>query len=379
MSGDDHEFINPNDPLYYAPRAMRDRARDSEAIPTDFRYSRNVGSLSDEMSSRYDDLRDLPWQDRSDAFANAVAQALEDTRQAERVEAPPVLRQKSRSPMRIIVRLAIAVALATAIIAPFVLLGPGSSEQSDGATAAISSIVQSLKASLFPAPPPRRTPPTLAVQDGSGIVNEPLKLGVSVTSPPPEASVTIKGLPAGARLTFGKRMATNEWRVATSEIANTSVIPPDEFVGQANLTAELRDADGITLVKGAMRLAWAPVWRPGAAAVDIHAPPTALRPVESSVRAITPAEINGFIQRGAELLESGDLLAARLLFQRAADARDPRAALALGKTYDPLFLKQFGAGGPIADREQARHWYQKSKEWGDPTAQIQLDALSAAR
>lgn len=327
------------------------------------------------MAPRYADPYESPRRDRSDVFANAVAQALEESRQGGPVEVPSILRQKSRRPWSIAGRLSIAAILASAAAASFLLFGSRNSEQPDGTAAAVSSIVQSLKASLFPAPP-RRTAPTLVVQDSSGIVNEALKLGVNVTSPPTDASVTIKGLPAGSRLTAGKRMGTSEWRVPANEIANTSVIPPDEFVGQASLTAELHGADGATLVRGAMRLAWTPVWRPGATPVNASTPVTP--PEEDSIRTITPGEIAGFIRRGEQLLESGDLQAARLLFRRAADAHDPRAALALGKTYDPLFLKQIGASGPTADLEQARRWYQKSIEWGDARAQIQLDALAAA-
>jgi TPR repeat protein len=93
---------------------------------------------------------------------------------------------------------------------------------------------------------------------------------------------------------------------------------------------------------------------------------------------LDPREIQAFVRRGQDLLSSGDVLSARLLLQRGAEARDGRAALLLGTTYDPASLKQLGASG-LADIAQARSWYQKAREWGEPGAQRQLEALAVSR
>jgi TPR repeat protein len=68
-----------------------------------------------------------------------------------------------------------------------------------------------------------------------------------------------------------------------------------------------------------------------------------------------------------------------LLLQRAAEAHDARAALALAKTFDPIALRHFSAAEPGPDLNQARNWYQKAREWGAPEAQRQLDALASYR
>src|SRR5262249_53413484 len=47
------------------------------------------------------------------------------------------------------------------------------------------------------------------------------------------------------------------------------------------------------------------------------------------------SEINTLIRRGKNLLNDGDFAAARVLFERAANAGSAEAALALGSTYDP--------------------------------------------
>jgi TPR repeat protein len=95
--------------------------------------------------------------------------------------------------------------------------------------------------------------------------------------------------------------------------------------------------------------------------------------------ALDPREVAVLVKRGQDLLSSGDVQSARLLLMRGAEARDARAALLVGTTYDPALLRQIGADGPLADAAQARTWYQRAKEWGEPDAQRKLDALALWR
>jgi TPR repeat protein len=97
------------------------------------------------------------------------------------------------------------------------------------------------------------------------------------------------------------------------------------------------------------------------------------------VRSLDPREVAALIKRGQDLLASGDVQSARLLLMRGAEARDARSALLVGTTYDPALLRQIGADGPLADAAQARTWYQRAKEWGEPDAQRKLEALALSR
>jgi TPR repeat protein len=123
-------------------------------------------------------------------------------------------------------------------------------------------------------------------------------------------------------------------------------------------------------------------------AVAAAVPPPAMAPAPATVspppqaevvRSLDPREIAVLIKRGQDLLASGDIQSARLLLMRGAEARDARAALLVGTTYDPARLRQMGADGPFADVAQARLWYQRAKEWGEPDAQRRLDALALSR
>jgi TPR repeat protein len=53
------------------------------------------------------------------------------------------------------------------------------------------------------------------------------------------------------------------------------------------------------------------------------------------------------------LIEKGDIVAARALYQRAAEMGSGSAALTLGTTYDPNRLWSFGALGMVGNKERA--------------------------
>jgi hypothetical protein len=93
-------------------------------------------------------------------------------------------------------------------------------------------------------------------------------------------------------------------------------------------------------------------------------------------RALNPDEIAAFLKRGQELIASGDIAGARVILLRTAEARDPKGALALAATFDPIMLKKIGAYGIVADVSSARSWYEKAKEFGSEEAPRRLEMLA---
>jgi len=425
MSDAKHEKrLGPNDPEYYAPRELRDRLSGEKPSPT---LAPNDG-WRPRSTTEGPPLQPLSKPARrhdSEIFTKAVAQAMQEARDMAPVEAPSVLRDLSgrRALLQQVIRFSIAVAIAATIATLLVMAIPSSQRTPGQDTASLSAAWQSVKSSVVPAPqsaPPQRRPATLAVQDGSGFTNDPVPLGIHVGAPPPDAYVSISGLTAGSRLTSGRRVGGSEWRVPATEISGVSVIPPEGFTGQMLVTAELRDATGAALTGSSTRLTWqaAPNAAPSLATVAPRAvtpapaaavtpsvvapPPVAAappvapappvtvataapstiappQPQAETVRSLDPREVAALIRRGQDLLASGDVQSARLLLMRGAEARDGRAALLVGTTYDPALLRQIGADGPLADIAQARTWYQRAKEWGEPDAQRKLDALALSR
>ena len=76
-----------------------------------------------------------------------------------------------------------------------------------------------------------------------------------------------------------------------------------------------------------------------------HGPPAA---------AAVSAQVTVLMARAEEFLALGDIAAARLLYERAAESGSGRAMTALGKTYDPEVLDRTKAVGirpnPAASR-----------------------------
>ena len=79
--------------------------------------------------------------------------------------------------------------------------------------------------------------------------------------------------------------------------------------------------------------------------------------------------------RAKSLLALGDIAAARLLLERAADAEDASAAFLLAQTYDPAVLGVRDTRSITADPVMARDWYRKAASLGSADAQQRLTQL----
>jgi hypothetical protein len=78
------------------------------------------------------------------------------------------------------------------------------------------------------------------------------------------------------------------------------------------------------------------------------------------------------LRRGDAALADGDIIAARLLYERAAAMGSAKAATSAGKTYDVDFLSQSGARGIRPDQTAAAAWFRKAAALGDPEARSLL-------
>ena len=123
---------------------------------------------------------------------------------------------------------------------------------------------------------------------------------------------------------------------------------------------------------------------PSATSVRVETPaalPPSPAPDQSAragnpVRELDPESIKLLMQQGEQFVASGDLVAARLVYRRAAESGSAAAALALGATFDPVVLAKMGVRGMGADVEKARAWYEKAKEFGSPDAPRRLEMLA---
>lgn len=84
-----------------------------------------------------------------------------------------------------------------------------------------------------------------------------------------------------------------------------------------------------------------------------------------------------YINRGNEQLGQGNVAAARLFYQRAAEAGLAQGALALAATYDPAELARIGARFVQPDMQAARSWYERARELGATEAEEKLRQLGS--
>ena len=109
----------------------------------------------------------------------------------------------------------------------------------------------------------------------------------------------------------------------------------------------------------------------------MSAPAIATAPrTTTPIRALDPEQIKLLVEQGEKYISAGDVVAARTIFQRAAEAGDATAALALAATYDPIVLAKLGVMGMGADVEKARAWYQMAESYGSAEASQRLLVLN---
>lgn len=93
-----------------------------------------------------------------------------------------------------------------------------------------------------------------------------------------------------------------------------------------------------------------------------------------SRRAMAP-ELEAVIRRADEMLALRDISAARLLYTYAAEGGSGHAAAALGRTYDPDFLRGMGVQGIRPDAALAAQWYRRAIALGEGQAAEPLSRL----
>ena len=98
--------------------------------------------------------------------------------------------------------------------------------------------------------------PKLLVQSSRGVSGEPAPIGVTVRGRTDGAVVTIKGLLPGMELSTGGAVAGNTWQISASDLQYAWVAPPKDFVGSADLIAELRLPNAQIADRQTIRLEW---------------------------------------------------------------------------------------------------------------------------
>jgi hypothetical protein len=110
-----------------------------------------------------------------------------------------------------------------------------------------------------------------------------------------------------------------------------------------------------------------------AALVGKSAPP----PIKSEPRRIDTSTIADKMKTGVELMTYGEVVKARTMFQRVAEAGQGDGAFALAETYDPVVLGGLRLRGEIMpDLALAHTWYERARDLGSPEARDRIWRLA---
>ena len=216
---------------------------------------------------------------------------------------------------------------------------------------------------LPPAGKAARLPATsarLLVQDIRGNSDEWSPLAARFEGESSGATVLVSGLLPGTRFSSGQPIGETAWLVGAAELPALRVQAPAGFAGSMDLLLELRTPDNTILDRKVLRAEWSA--ERGAA--------------RNQPRQLDPDEIAVLLKRGEAFLTNGDVAAARLVLQRAAENGNARAAFALASSYDPAALQRLGVYGPVPNPQLARHWYARAVEYGSKDAEARLEILA---
>ena len=366
MSSPVQQASNLDEAIKYAPPWVRDDARmatlvpDSAKIEWPPRSRRPVAAgrgFSGDLAARV-----LPRQVRLDP---------------EKVP-EPIKVGKERSGARLALRICAAIgaaAIAAGAIVTVPLIRSGANAEVLG-SAIMALVVGGGKQDQLAATTPE---PRLLLRDDRGETNEILPVGIEIDGNRAGVGIVLSGLAPDSQLSTGSPLGVSGWRLDADQLEGLQIRPPRDFVGAMNLMVDLRlPGDRVADSKG-LRLEWVARTKiqPAAAVAPAAAPPATVPqtpPAEPQTAALhlDPAEIAILLKRGQDTLNNGDLVAARLLLQRAAAAGSADGALALAQTFDPAVIGRLGAIGVVADAAKAREWYQKAARLGSGLAAQQV-------
>lgn len=326
---------------------------------------------------------------------------------AEIVPEPPVAEQRAIFPL--LIRLSSALMFAAVVAYGMTMYASmqSSAPPERPADYQLASAAPNVQQTVAQAQSP---PPHLIVEDQQAFANEPLSLIVMVQHPQQNASLLLDGLAQGTKLSAGAPVSPSSWQVPYDQVQGLSLYAPKDFTGVMNTAVSLLGADKQMLDTQAVQLKWiarevkplpdpAPQQQPQqlqpksaqpkpavvATAGDPAGAGLTIKPMNpgdtgarktETIKPIDPNEAAMLMQRGRDFLGAGDISAARIAFNRLADAGVADAALALANTYDPAYLAARHVMGVQGDRATARALYQRAKELGSAEAAQMLARLT---
>jgi hypothetical protein len=261
----------------------------------------------------------------------------------------------------------------------------------------------------------------LLAADVAAAPGQPTPLSISIRSQQPfeKTLVSISGLPEGGRLNAGVDTGGGNWLLPPRRLAGLTINLPAGAPESVPVQVQLLDSNARTPLSakaefvirarpanlgGGTQIASAtaaPAPRPAPSpptTSPVSVPPTiqtapprivtappspAFPPVQEQPvlrRANPRPEVEDLIREGNKRMREGDIVEARQFYQKAValgdTAGDPEAALAMGRSYDPIYFARIDKKNAEPDAAKAFEWYRKARDAGAAqTAMVRIENL----
>jgi len=176
--------------------------------------------------------------------------------------------------------------------------------------------------------------------------------------------LVMRGVPDEIALSQGSAIGNEIWLIPAHMSRDIEFTIAEAVTGTFDVTAELVTLDGRLLSQARTQIVAAPT---------LVAAPAASEPTPPEK--LDAGALRRLTARGELLLDTGDISAARIVLERAAEAGSAIAALRLGETYDPVYLRRSGTSAEAGDEAQALRWYERAQRLGSPGAAERLSEL----
>lgn len=244
---------------------------------------------------------------------------------------------------------------------------------------------------------PRITVPTTIIAQPASLISLSIQVGPPGALPS-NSFVRLRGLPPSISLTEGHAIGPGSWAIPLFGLAALKANVPAGVSGRTEIIVNLVGVDGSLLAEARTALVVGPAAmlgpppeqkRAGTLAAPPAAAPTPPTPVPAirlerggqqvvrvpQLSAEDRAKAEKLVGQGERFLQQGSIVLAREFFRRAADAGLAQGAIRLAATYDPAEIARLQAQGVVADRAEARKWYERARELGAPEAEERLARL----
>ena len=220
---------------------------------------------------------------------------------------------------------------------------------------------------------------------------------------PRSSFVRVKGLPSMAALSDGHSIAPGSWAIPLGALSGLKLTLPEKTAGRFEVIVTLVGTDGSVIDEARTTLVIqrqgittvSPVPKaappPAAPAVAAYANPTQPSPPggraegagrSTTIVALAPSgkereRALKLFKEGNGHVAQGNISAARLVYELAAEVGLGSAAMALAGTYDAVELTRLNVRGVQADTREAKRWYERARDLGEAEAEQRLLRLGS--